>query len=112
MWELGFEVVELARASGHGRAQGRREERVRCEQSVVVMRDERQAAQGWALDLSTNGARLFVSAGSDFAIGELVRVYLRGELFVGRVVWGYSEEDAWVIGIEREEDEIEVTWAA
>lgn len=114
MWELGFEVVELARATSHGREHGRTEERVRVEQHVVVIREDgkREVAEGFSLDRSAKGARVFVTAKSDFAIGELLKVYMGSDFFVARVVWGYAEEDAWVLGLERDDDEIEVIWAA
>lgn len=100
MWELEFGVVELARASGQGRAHLRAEERVQCDLPVTVIGNEREVASGWSLDRSANGARVMLDTSAKYAIGERLRVYIGDDLCIFRVVWAYAENDACVLGLE------------
>lgn len=101
MWELGFDVVEKARAARHGRAQVRREERVHCDVPVTVFREEGRPASGWCLDRSATGARVILNAASTYGIDEHVRLHVDGESLAFRVVWAYAEESACILGLER-----------
>jgi hypothetical protein len=101
MWELEFEVVELARASSHGRAQMRREARVRHDEPVTVFREDGYAASGFCLDRSPSGVRMILDACCEYAVGEHVTVILGGDTLPFRVVWAYAEGDACVLGLER-----------
>jgi hypothetical protein len=101
MWDLEFEIIELARASRHGRSQQRREERLRCDAPVTVFREPGVVSSGFCLDRSASGVRVLLDDGCVYSIGEHVTVDLGDESVAFRVVWAYAEGDACVLGLER-----------
>jgi hypothetical protein len=102
MWDFEFGVVELARANGHGRSEVRREERVRSDEAVTVWHEGREVASGWCLDRSASGARVILFAASEHAIGRTITIGIGDDLFAFRVVWAYVQDDACVLGLERD----------
>jgi hypothetical protein len=102
MWELDFGVVELARAKEHGRSEVRREERVRSDSPVTVFSEGVEMANGWCLDRSTMGARVILPAADVDAIGTRVTMSVGGDVHAFRVVWAYVQENACVLGLERD----------
>lgn len=101
MWDLGFEVVEEARANRHGRSQMRREERTRSDLPVTVFDGGATVASGWCLDRSPQGARVILSSTDGYRVGRSVTMDIGDETFVFRVVWAYVQDDTCVLGLER-----------
>jgi hypothetical protein len=102
MWDLGFEVVEQARASRHGRSEVRREERVRSDAAVTILHEGREVARGWCLDRSASGARVIVASADGYAIGRSVTMGIGDDMFAFRVVWAFVQESTCVLGLERD----------